>query len=52
MVKWFSVGELTIFATAKFEATNNACTVYADWNDSQPMQKVIPVGLNFRVWKE
>jgi hypothetical protein len=34
MVKWFSVGELTIFGTAKFEATNNACTVYADWNDS------------------
>jgi hypothetical protein len=47
-----SVGELTIFGTAKFEATNNACTVYADWNDSQPMQKAIPVGLNFRVWKE
>jgi hypothetical protein len=52
MVKWFSVGELTIFGTAKFEATNNACTVYADWNDSQPMQKAIPAGLNFRVWKE
>jgi hypothetical protein len=42
-----SVGELTIFGTAKFEATNNACTVYADWNDSQPMQKAIPAGLNF-----
>ena len=42
-----SVGELTIFGTARYEATNNACTVYADWNDSQPMQKVTPAGLNF-----
>jgi hypothetical protein len=42
-----SVGELTIFGTAKFEATNNACTVYADWNDLQPMQKAMPAGLNF-----
>lgn len=42
-----SVGELTIFGTAKFEATKSACTVYADWNDSQPMQKAIPAGLNF-----
>jgi hypothetical protein len=42
-----SVGELTIFGTAKYEAANNACTVYADWNDSQPMQKATPAGLNF-----
>ena len=35
-----SVGELTIFGTAKYESVNNnTCTVYADWNDSQPMQK-------------
>ena len=42
-----SVGELTIFGTARYEATNNACTVYADWNDSQPMQKATPTGSNF-----
>src|SRR6186713_634399 len=40
-----SVGELTIFGTARYDATNNACTVYADWNDSQPMQKAMPAGL-------
>jgi hypothetical protein len=42
-----SVGELTIFGTAKYESGNNNCTVYADWNDSQPMQKAAPAGLNF-----
>jgi hypothetical protein len=42
-----SAGELTIFGTAKYEAANKACTVYADWNDSQPMQKATPAGLNF-----
>jgi hypothetical protein len=42
-----SVGELTIFGTAKYEATNNGCTVFADWNDSQPVQKTTPAGLNF-----
>jgi hypothetical protein len=42
-----SVGELTIFGTARYDATNNACTVYADWNNSQPMQKAMPAGLNF-----
>jgi hypothetical protein len=42
-----SVGELTIFGTAKYEVASNACTVYADWNDSQPMQKAMPAGLNF-----
>jgi hypothetical protein len=42
-----SVGELTIFGTAKYDAASSACTVYADWNDSQPMQKAIPAGLNF-----
>jgi hypothetical protein len=41
-----SVGELTIFGTAKYNATND-CTVYADWNDSKPMQKTTPAGLNF-----
>ena len=42
-----SVGELTIFGTARYNTTNNACTVFADWNDSQPMQKAMPAGLNF-----
>ena len=42
-----SVGELTIFGTARYDATNKACTVFADWNDSQPMQKAMPAGLNF-----
>jgi hypothetical protein len=42
-----SDGELTIFGTARYDATNNACTVYADWNDSQPKQKAMPAGLNF-----
>jgi hypothetical protein len=42
-----SVGELTIFGTARYDATNNACTVFADWNDLQPMQKAMPAGLNF-----
>jgi hypothetical protein len=42
-----SAGELTIFGIAKYEPTNSACTVYADWNDSQPMQKATPAGLNF-----
>ena len=42
-----SAGEVTIFGTTRYEATNNACTVYADWNDIQPMQKVMPAGLNF-----
>ena len=42
-----SVGELTIFGTAKYEVASNACTVYADWNDSQPMQKATAAGLNF-----
>jgi hypothetical protein len=52
-----SVGELTIFGIVRYETTSNACTVYADWNDSQPMQKVTPAGLNslknkWTVWKE
>jgi hypothetical protein len=42
-----SVGELTIFGTARYDSTNNACTVYADLNDSRPMQKAMPAGLNF-----
>jgi hypothetical protein len=42
-----SVGKLTIFGTAKYEAAYNNCTVYADWNDTQPMQKAAPTGLNF-----
>jgi hypothetical protein len=42
-----STGELTIFGTAKYETANNTCTVYADWNDTQPMQKATPAGLNF-----
>ena len=41
-----SVGELTIFGTAKYDAAND-CTVYADWNDSKPMQEATPAGLNF-----
>ena len=47
-----SVGELTIFGTAKYEATNKACTVYADWNDSQPIQKAGACWVEFyRVWR-
>ena len=41
-----SVGELTMFGMAKYDATND-CTVYADWNNSKPMQKATPAGLNF-----
>lgn len=41
------VGELTIHGTANYNASISDCTVYADWNDSQPMQKAIPAGLNF-----
>lgn len=40
------VGELTIHGTASYNATISDCTVYADRNDSKPMQKVMPAGLN------
>jgi hypothetical protein len=42
-----SVGEFTIFGTARYDSTNNSCTVYANWNNSQPMQKAMPARLNF-----
>jgi hypothetical protein len=48
MAKRFQMAELTIFGTARYDTTNSACTVYADWNDSQPMQKAMPAGLNSR----
>jgi hypothetical protein len=41
------VGKLTIFGTATYNATISDCTVYADWNDSQPMEKVMPAGPNY-----
>jgi hypothetical protein len=41
------VGELTIFGTATYNATISDCTVYADWNDSQPMEKVMPAGPDY-----
>jgi hypothetical protein len=41
------VGELTIHGTASYNATISDCTVYADWNDLQPMQKVLPAGPNY-----
>ncbi|CAN5421459.1 hypothetical protein BH18THE2_BH18THE2_06600 [soil metagenome] len=42
-----SVGELTIFGTAKYNATITDCVVYADWNDLKPTQKVMPAGPNY-----
>ena len=41
------IGELTIFGTATYNATISGCTVYADWNDSQPMEKVMPAGPDY-----
>ena len=41
------VGELTIFGAAAYNAATNDCTVYADWNDSKPMQKTMPAGMNY-----
>jgi len=41
------LGDLTIFGTAAYNATTNDCTVYADWNDSKPMQKTMPAGMNY-----
>jgi hypothetical protein len=38
------VGELTIYGTSTYNATISDCTVYADWNDLQPMQKATPAG--------
>ena len=47
-----SVGELTIFGTAKYEASNKACTVYADWNGSHTYAKGGACWVEFyRVWK-
>jgi hypothetical protein len=40
-------GELVIFGTATHKATTTDCTVYADWNDSKPMQKTMPAGINY-----
>lgn len=41
------VGELTIYGTASYNASVSDCTVYADWNDSKPIQKVMPAGVNY-----
>jgi hypothetical protein len=40
-------GELVIFGTATHNANTTDCTVYADWNDSKPMQKTMPAGMNY-----
>jgi hypothetical protein len=40
-------GEHTIFGTSSYNATFSECTVYADLNDLQPMQKVMPAGPNY-----
>jgi hypothetical protein len=42
-----TVGELTIHGTASYNATFGDCTVYADWNDLEPMQKTTPAGMNY-----
>jgi hypothetical protein len=36
-------GELTITGTSSDDVTSD-CTVYTDWNDLKPMQKVTPTG--------
>ena len=41
------VGELTIHGIASYNATFGDCTVHADWNDLQPMQKTTPAGMNY-----
>lgn len=41
------VGEHAIFGTASYNATATDCTVYADLNDLDPMQKVMPAGPNY-----
>ncbi|MGI8832994.1 MAG: hypothetical protein ACR2IS_10210 [Nitrososphaeraceae archaeon] len=41
------VGELTIHGTASYNASISDCTVYADWNDSKPIQKVMPAGPDY-----
>ena len=41
------VGEHAIFGTASYNATFGDCTVYADLNDLDPMQKVMPAGPNY-----
>jgi hypothetical protein len=41
------VGELTIYGIATYDTTTSECTVYADWNDLQPMQKATPAGMNY-----
>jgi hypothetical protein len=41
------VGELTIFGAATYNATTTDCTVYVDWNDSKPMQKVMSAGPDY-----
>ena len=41
------VGELTIHGIARYNATFGDCTVYADWNGLQPMQKTTLAGMNY-----
>ena len=43
------VGELTIHGTASYNASISDCTVYADWNDSKPIQRVMPAGPDYTV---
>ena len=40
------IGQLTISGISTDNPTTD-CTVYADWNDTQPMQRATPAGLNF-----
>src|SRR5918996_6660602 len=46
MVKWFQLVNLLYLELPNLRLPT-MLTVYADWNDSQPMQKVTPAGLNF-----
>ncbi len=41
------VGEHIIFGTTSYDVTFGDCTVYADLNDLEPMQKVMPAGPDY-----
>jgi hypothetical protein len=41
------VGEHAMFGTASYNVTFGDCTVYADLNDLEPMQKVMPARPNY-----
>jgi hypothetical protein len=38
---------LMVLTIAFDTSTFGDCTVYADWNDLQPMQKATPAGMNY-----